>query len=73
MPRMSGLQLSETVRENPQWANIPFLFMSASITIKQRQQIATLERVSFLRKLFEVDTLLKCIAKALEETPGKQP
>ena len=70
---MSGLQLFETVRDNPQWANIPFVFISASSTLKQRQQIAALERVAFLRKPFEVDTLLKCISKVLEETPGKQP
>jgi DNA-binding response OmpR family regulator len=29
MPRMNGYQLYEQVRENPQWLNIPFLFLTA--------------------------------------------
>jgi DNA-binding response OmpR family regulator len=29
MPRMNGYQLYEQVRDNPQWLNIPFLFLTA--------------------------------------------
>jgi DNA-binding response OmpR family regulator len=52
MPEMSGLQFLEEVRAQPDWANMPFLFISATITPELKRQIDRLDRVTLLCKPF---------------------
>jgi CheY-like chemotaxis protein len=65
MPGMSGLQLLEAVRAQPNWAGIPFVFISASVTTEVEGYIATLDNVSYLRKPFEIEKLLEVVLEAL--------
>jgi CheY-like chemotaxis protein len=67
MPQMTGLQLLETVRNHPEWAGIPFLFISASTTLAMEGQIAGLDNVAFLRKPFDSQRLQETVARALAD------
>jgi CheY-like chemotaxis protein len=69
MPGMTGLQLLDAVRENDNWAGIPFLFVSGSTTLAMEGQIAGLENVHFLRKPFDTETLKETVAAALSPAP----
>lgn len=67
MGGMTGLKLLEIVRANPVWADIPFLFMSASTTLAMEGQIAGMDNVAFLRKPFDSETLQRLVANMLNE------
>jgi CheY-like chemotaxis protein len=65
MPGMKGTELLETVRRQPDWAAIPFVFVSASTTPVVRRELATTPGVSFLLKPFDIDRLFEVVAEAL--------
>jgi CheY-like chemotaxis protein len=65
MPGLTGPQLLGAVRQRPEWQGIPFLFVSASSGAEIEIQLEAAHRVSFLRKPFEIDTLLDAVSKAL--------
>lgn len=66
MSGMTGIQLVEETRAVPEWAHIPFLFISASTTLAMEGQIAGLENVTFLRKPFDSETLQQTVTQAIE-------
>jgi DNA-binding response OmpR family regulator len=70
MGGMTGLQLLEAVRASHN-SSIPFLFISASISLEEEGHIATLDDVAFLRKPFDIDMLIKIIAAVLNGPSGK--
>lgn len=61
MPDMSGLELLETIRAHPGCADLPLLFISASIPPEMEAQIAQMGHVSFLRKPFQIDELCSMV------------
>lgn len=67
MPQMNGFELIKTVRENPSWAHIPVLFISASTTMEMEVQMGKLGKASFLRKPFEVEKLFEAIDTMLQD------
>jgi CheY-like chemotaxis protein len=71
MPDMTGPQLLEIVRAHPKWNYIPFLFVSASISLKTEGRIAALDNTYYLRKPFEIEELLDTVDRILE-APDRQ-
>ena len=65
MPGMNGTELLETVRRRPDWAAIPFVFVSASITPVVRRDLATMPGVTFLLKPFDIERLFEAVMEAL--------
>lgn len=65
MPGMKGTELLETVRRQPDWAGIPFVFVSASTTPVVRHELAATPGVTFLLKPFDIDRLFQVVAEAL--------
>ncbi len=70
MPGMTGLQLLDIVRTDPNWDQIPFLFVSASITAESEEEIALMPRVYYVRKPFDIDVLLRTVETALASGPA---
>ncbi len=65
MPKMTGLELLKNVRANPEWANIPFIMVTAEA---QQENIimAVKAKVSqYIVKPFTADTLGEKINKVL--------
>jgi CheY-like chemotaxis protein len=69
MPGMSGTELLDAVRDQPDWAGIPFLFVSASTTPAVRGHLAATPGVSFLLKPFDIDQLIEAVAASLSNDP----
>jgi CheY-like chemotaxis protein len=65
MPVMDGMELLEAVRRQPDWAGIPFVFVSASTTPAVRSQLEGMPGVTFLLKPFDIDRLFEVVAEAL--------
>jgi DNA-binding response OmpR family regulator len=61
MPGMNGYQLFQLVNENPQWVNIPFLFLSARALDSDIQFGKELGVDDYLTKPFDIDELLATI------------
>jgi CheY-like chemotaxis protein len=72
MPGMTGLQLREGVRAKPEWEDIPFLFISASVLPEMEGQIAALDNVSYLRKPFDIEEVFESVNECLENANGAQ-
>ena len=68
MQDIDGLKLFSIVRQNPMWQDIPFIFISASVTPQIEELIQNSNRTMFLRKPFEVERLLLCINQAVANT-----
>lgn len=56
MPHMTGGELGTAIRQNSNWADIPFLFMSG--TNEEVVQRAFSDYDGFLAKPYEIDSLL---------------
>ena len=67
MPVMSGVQLIEAVRSNPHYAETPILLMSGVPESVLRPLTSAFD--GFLRKPFDIDTLLQHIKVLLEKSP----
>ena len=65
MPGMSGLDLLQAVRGGPEGGHLPFIFISATILSNMEEQIKALPDATYLRKPFEVDTLIETINSVL--------
>lgn len=61
MPRMNGYQLYDVVRANPQWALIPFVFMSARGMDSDVRYGKAMGADDYLIKPFEVADLLAIV------------
>jgi DNA-binding response OmpR family regulator len=58
MPRMDGYELCERVRKNPQWMDIPFIFLSAHATDSHIRHGKELGADGYLIKSIEPKDLL---------------
>ena len=65
MPRMTGRELLERVRQHPTLADIPFLFVSATVVSEEEDEIARMGTVRFLRKPFRIEDLCALVAEML--------
>ena len=63
MPILSGPDTIEKMRANAEYAEIPVVLMSA---IKPQVDLQKLKIGAFIRKPFEIDTILKTIEQVLE-------
>lgn len=62
MPEMSGLEMFERVRAMTGYERVPFLFVSANSTPEIENRVNSFTAATFLRKPFQVETLLRLIA-----------
>lgn len=60
MPHMTGGELGVAIRQNPQWADIPFLFVSG--TNEEVVQKSFGDYDGFLPKPYDADALLSLVA-----------
>ena len=65
MPQMTGVEMIDQVRANPEWSYIPVVFLSASLTLKREGGVVTIPNSSYLRKPFEVEDLVDCIGEMM--------
>lgn len=65
MPGMDGLELLHTVRDDPDFAKVPFLFVSATSAEGLEARLHGVERTAFLRKPFQIDDLFAGIENLL--------
>lgn len=65
MPDMTGIEMLKIVRGQEKWADIPFLFVSASTTLTMEGELQSYERVAFVRKPFDPQKLLEAVNEML--------
>ena len=65
MPGMSGWMLSDRLRENPSWKNIPVVFLTAR-TDKFSEEIGKKLCKDYIKKPFDIEDLKKRIDKVLK-------
>jgi len=66
MPEMDGYHLCQTIKTDPRWASIPFIFYSATFTSRQDEIFALkLGASKFIRKPMNPDTFLGVIQDIL--------
>jgi CheY-like chemotaxis protein len=63
MPHMTGAELGQAIRREPQWRDIPFIFISGTTEPVVRQQFNDYD--AFAPKPFEIDALLPVIERLL--------
>ena len=67
MPEMDGYMLCNTVKSDPRWKDIPFIFYSATFTSRQDEIFALkLGASRFIRKPVESDLFLDIIQEVLQ-------
>ena len=65
MPGASGYDFFREVKENPTWANIPFMFLSALTTSEDVERGMQLGADDYVTKPFAITDLLVAIRKHL--------
>lgn len=66
MPEMSGLELLEAVRSQNGLEQLPFLFITASTSLKMEGLLNSKQNVVFLRKPFDVEDLFIKVDETLD-------
>ena len=67
MPEMSGLELIEAVRRQPDWEGIPFLFITGKDSWELDKKVTNGKHTSLLIKPFDPDDLYEAVADALAD------
>jgi CheY-like chemotaxis protein len=63
MPDLDGYGVLTQVRENPDWAKIPFIIMSANVSVKDRHEALNRGANDYLVKPFSVKDLDRVLEK----------
>jgi CheY-like chemotaxis protein len=69
LPRRSGREVLQRMRENPMWSNIPTVILSSSGELKDQQETARLGASKYIRKPSNLDAfiaiggVLKCMLR----------
>jgi chemotaxis family two-component system response regulator Rcp1 len=69
LPRRSGREVLQRMRENPVWSNIPAVILSSSGELKDQQETASLGASKYIRKPSNLDAfiaiggVLKCMLR----------
>ena len=73
LPGISGLQLLEQLRRDPQWDEPPVILISANVEQPGIQKaVARGESVQFIQKPFDVDRLIDAIYSAVIAYQGRR-
>ena len=64
MPKMNGAQFSAEQLKNPQWVSIPVVLLTAHVMSDPERE--NLRADAFIKKPFEIPTLLDVIIRILE-------
>jgi two-component system, OmpR family, alkaline phosphatase synthesis response regulator PhoP len=67
MPKINGYQVLSTLRQHPETAIIPFIFLTAKSIQKDRRQGMELGANDYLTKPFTCDELLNAVRAQLEQ------
>ena len=67
MPRMDGYALFEAVRARPEWASIPFVFLTARTDEQHRLRAQELGVDGYITKPVEIATLLDTVRQQLDK------
>ena len=74
MPRMDGFALAHRLRNDPQMAGVPIIFLSATyVTLEDEQFALTLGAMRFLPKPVDSDELFVAVADALTGQSRSRP
>jgi two-component system, chemotaxis family, chemotaxis protein CheY len=63
MPRMSGIELLENVRENSAWANVPFVMLTTEGQAELIQQAKSLGAKAWMTKPFKPELIVAAATK----------
>lgn len=72
MPGMSGWMLSDRLRENSLWKNIPVVFLTAR-TDERAKKYSSSVCEDYIRKPFDINDLQKRIDNILKKNNSKSP
>jgi CheY-like chemotaxis protein len=71
LPGMSGLELTRRLKEDPRWAAIPVIAISASVMKHERSQALAVGCVAFVEKPFDIQSLRELVRATLAgQVPG---
>lgn len=65
MPKLDGFMTSQAIRNNQEWANIPIIILSASVTQEDRLSAEKLGITSYLSKPFFLEQLKAVLSQNL--------
>lgn len=71
MPRMDGYEVFEKLQENPVWAKIPVVFLTAESEMSQEIKGLEMGAMDFIRKPFDPEVMKARIEKILNLTDQK--
>jgi len=71
MPKMDGFELCKKTKENPKTKDIPFLFLTAKGKLDDQLKGFSLGGDDYIVKPFNLNDLLKKIAKSIEQYKDK--
>lgn len=71
MPKMDGFELCKRTKENPRTKDIPFLFLTAKGKLDDQLKGFSLGGDDYIVKPFNLNDLLKKIAKSIEQYKDK--
>lgn len=66
MPNKNGAELAEYIRNMPVYQYLPILVLSTETNKEKKQRAADAKITGWIKKPFDVDTLLKFVNKALK-------
>lgn len=69
LPKRSGREVLQRMRENPRWSNIPAVILSSSGELKDQQETASLGASKYIRKPSSLDAFM-AIGGVLKEMLG---
>ena len=71
LPGLSGIELLEILRTDPDWDQPPVILMSAHLDEPDIRGVARHDgSIRFIRKPFDVDELVEAVQRAVEEREG---
>lgn len=65
MPDLNGFEVTQRIRQQPEWAHIVIVAISANVFEPVRQESLAAGCQEFLRKPFELDMILACLQRRL--------
>jgi len=65
MPQMNGYEVLSKIKENPEWASIPVMFLTAENDMSQEIKGLEMGAMDYIRKPFDPDVMRARIEKAL--------
>ncbi|MCB9497136.1 MAG: response regulator [Fibrobacteria bacterium] len=72
MPGMDGYQATRAIRENPRWADLPVVALSAGVFQEEREAALAAGMNAFVPKPFDPETLFSTL-ETLATTPKSSP